>query len=201
MTELSPDQVAVLGTMVETAGKAESLMPKPLDHGTGGASPGKRGKHEPHGILNLLVRIEHEAALGVVYQADGGWQTEVTAARLVADASLQPGAEDMELGFGHRAFEPQAEPIVKVGWIIEAVLVQNERLCQRTEFEQPVPIRRIACQAGAFQAHHNADTVSANLGHELLKPCTVPLGSRLAQIAIDHADLLGCPPECQRLVA
>src|SRR5215813_6407126 len=159
MTELSPDQVAVLGTMVETAGKAESLMPKPLDHGTGGASPGKRGKHEPHGILDLLVRIEHEAALGVVHQSDRGWQTEVTAARLVADASLQPGAEDMELGFGHRAFEPEDESIVKVGWIIEAVLVQNERLGQCPEFEQSVPVRRIAGQARDFQAHHNADPV------------------------------------------
>src|SRR5262245_65411221 len=114
MTELSPHQVAMLGAMVKAAGKAEPLVPKPLDHGTGGASPGKRGTHEPHGILDLLVRIEHEAALGVVHQSDRGWQTEVTAARLVADASLQPGAEDMELGFGHRAFEPKDEPTGKV---------------------------------------------------------------------------------------
>jgi len=78
---------------------------------------------------------------------------------LVAEAPLPAGAEDVECGFGPGAFEPEDEPIVKVGRIIEAVLVQHEGAGQRTEREQPVPVRRIACQAGACQAHHNAAPV------------------------------------------
>src|SRR5215468_4049195 len=35
----------------------------------------------------------------------------------------------------------------------------------------------------------------------MLTPDAVPLGSRFAQIATEYVDLLGRPPECQRLVA
>jgi hypothetical protein len=51
---------------VAAAGEAALLVPTPLDHGTGRASP------RNHGILDLLGRIEDQAALGGVHEADGG---------------------------------------------------------------------------------------------------------------------------------
>jgi hypothetical protein len=72
MTQGAPHEGAARGTMVAAAGEAALLVPTPLDHGTGCASPRNHGTHEPHRILDLLGRIEDQAALGGVHEADGG---------------------------------------------------------------------------------------------------------------------------------
>jgi hypothetical protein len=107
----------------------------------------------------------------------------------------------MELGCRPGAFEPKDAPLVQVGRILEAVLIQHAGPGQRTECEHPGPVRRMTGQAGDFQPHHNADPVSADRRHEWLQSNPVPLGSRLAPVTLDHVALLGRPSEGQRLVA
>ena len=82
----------------------------------------------------------------------------------------------MELGFTHRALQPQQQPIVEMGGIIHAVFIENERVRERAQLEQAVPVRGIARQAGDFEPEHNAGAAEADLGHQALKALAVGRG-------------------------
>jgi hypothetical protein len=47
--------------------------------------------------------------------------------------------------------------------IVEAILIQDQRFRQRADFEEPMPIHRVARQAGDFQAHHQARATEAHV--------------------------------------
>jgi hypothetical protein len=52
----------------------------------------------------------------------------------------------VELGFTHRAFEPEQQAVIKMAGIVHAVLVEDEGVRQCADFQQPMPIGVIACQ-------------------------------------------------------
>jgi hypothetical protein len=49
---------------------------------------------------------------------------------LVADAAVQPGAQHVQLGFGHRALESQREPVVEQPGMVDTVGVGQQRVGQ-----------------------------------------------------------------------
>jgi hypothetical protein len=53
----------------------------------------------------------------------------------VANSAVQPGAQDVEFGFGHGSFEAEDEAIVEVARVIQAVGVGNQRSREGTEVE------------------------------------------------------------------
>jgi hypothetical protein len=61
--------------------------------------------------------------LGVVDEADGERLLELPPPRPTEDPAAQPRLEHMQLGFAHRALEPEQQAIVEVRGIVEAVLV------------------------------------------------------------------------------
>jgi hypothetical protein len=98
-----------------------------------------------------FVWIENHAFLGVISKTDRQRIFKFAAARLVQDAALQPSPQYMQFGFTHRAFQTQQEAVVEVGRVVYPVDVQDQRIGQGTDLLQPMPIRRVACQAGDFQ--------------------------------------------------
>ena len=52
----------------------------------------------------------------------------------------------MKLRLTHRALESQEQAIVEVARIVDAVLVEDQRLGEGTDLQEPVPVRRIASQ-------------------------------------------------------
>src|SRR5260370_7331569 len=92
----------------------------------------------------------------------------------------------MQFRFRHSAFQPEHQPIVEAGWVIGAVLVQDQRSGYRAQRQEAVGIRGVGRQTRHLQAHDDPGFSEGHLAHEFLKAVAM-LGARtgLAQIVID----------------
>jgi hypothetical protein len=96
-------------------------------------------------------------------------------------------------------FNPNIEPVVEVGRIVDAVLVQDQRIGQGADLEQAMPVGVVACQARDLQAHHDPGATHADIAHQALKAFAVlARGARLTEVGIDHDDLLAMPAQGER---
>src|SRR5437763_16021842 len=82
---------------------------------------------------------------------------QFSARGLVADASIQAGPNDVELGFTHRALESQQQSIIEQRRMINAIVVANESIGDAAELQQAIPIRLVPPEARTFQSEHDAD--------------------------------------------
>ena len=101
-----------------------------------------------------------------------------------------------------RALEPEQQPVIEAGRIVDAVLVENESGGKRAQLDEPVPVGRVAGEAGDLETHDDARLAERHLAHQLLE-AVARGGTRagLAEIAIDDADALGRPPRGNRAIA
>ena len=107
MVEGAPDHLAFARAVPKTPRERQALVAEAL-HGRGGrAGSAERLKKHPDGVLDLLIRIEHDPPRGVVHQADRHAALQFAAPRFIQDAPNQPGAKDVELRFGHRALQAE----------------------------------------------------------------------------------------------
>ena len=107
MVEGAPDHVAFARAVPHPPRKRQALVAEALDRGGGRSGSAKHLEQHPDGVLDLLIRVEYHAPRGVVHQADRHAALQFAAPRLIQDAPNQPGAEDVELRFGHRALQAQ----------------------------------------------------------------------------------------------
>jgi hypothetical protein len=101
-----------------------------------------------------------------------------------------------------RSIEPQQQPVIKLGRIIDAVFIENERVHQGADLQQAMPVGAVACQPRYFQSQDDPRLTQAHLGHQFLEALAIHRrGAGLAQIAVDHDDLLDGPAQCHCLLA
>ena len=81
--------------------------------------------------LHLDVGVEVEASIGAVDQTHRRADLKLAAASLIELAAPHAGPENMQLGLAHRAFEPEQQPVVEAGWVVDAILVENKSGGQR----------------------------------------------------------------------
>ena len=170
----------------------DPLRPEVAHHGAGRSGPPEGLEQEAHGPLDLLVRIEDELAPGGDEKAQRRTHPQLAAAGFIELPSDQARPQHMQLGFAHRALEPQQQAVIEVGGIVEAILVENERLTQRTDLQQTMPIARIPSESRDLEAHDYADTAQADVGDESLE--AAPFARRCPrqpEVLIDDHDLLG----------
>ena len=108
----------------------------------------------------------------------------------------------MQLGFAHRSFEAEQEPVVEARWIVDAILVEDQRVGERADLQQAMPVGVVPCQARDLQPHDDARVAHAHLGDQPLK--AFPPGcrrARLALIVVDDDNLLVAPAECDGATA
>jgi hypothetical protein len=67
----------------------------------------------------------------------------------------------------------QQQAIVEMRGIVEPVLIQDEHVRERAQFQQSMPIRGVACQARHFQAEHDPDATQADFGHQTLEAFSI----------------------------
>ena len=95
-----------------------------------------------------------------------------------------------------RTVQAEQQPIIEVGGIVDAVLVEDEGIGQRADLQQPMPVGRVARQARHLQAHHDPGPPQAHLGDQVLEALARARGgARLPEIRIDDEDLIELPPE------
>lgn len=108
----------------------------------------------------------------------------------------------MQFGLADRALEAQQQTVIEIVRIIQTALVQDQRVAQRAQLEQPVPVAVVAGQTRDFQAEHDADVVHRHLGHKPLKTGAIHRRcARLPEVRVDCLDLRGRPAQRQGALA
>ena len=135
--------------MLGAAGEEQVLVAEEAEHGAGGARTLVGIEQRLDRLPDLGVGVEHDAVLGVVDESDGEGDPQLAAARPALDAAAQPGAEQMEFGLAHGALEAEEEPVVEVGGVVDAVLVEDQGVGEGAQLEQPVPVGVVAGEDGS----------------------------------------------------
>jgi len=82
------------------------------------------------------------------------------------------------------------------------LFIEDERIGQRADLQQPVPVGGVSRQARNFQTEHNARFAQTHFRDQFLK--AFPIDSRctgLPQVAVDDDDALHRPAQGNRLLA
>lgn len=104
-------------------------------------------------------------------QAHRDGRLQLAPLRLADDPAAKTRSQDVELGLGHRALEPEHEAIVEVGRIVDAVLVEDQRVGQGADLKETVPVAGVPRQARDLEAHDDPDVPHPDLGDELPSAC------------------------------
>ena len=152
-------------------------------------------EEKAEGLLHLLVRVEDERA--VFEHVAGGWRVdELALLRLVQNAALQAQAHGVALGVAHGALHAQYQPVVEVVGVVDPIVINDERVGQRAEVQQPVPVGRRARQARDLQRQDGPHLAQTDLGGQPLEALALDgTGTALTQVLIDDLYLGGVPAE------
>ena len=79
----------------------------------------------------------------------------------------------MQLCLGHGPLEAQKEAVVEVCRVVDAILIENQRVGQRADFQEPMPVRGVSRQTRDLKSHHDTRAAHTDLHHEPLKAFAV----------------------------
>jgi hypothetical protein len=168
VVELAPAQLPGPGAAV--GAQREPASGERRDHPVGGSGRGERGEHVGHRGRDLLIGVDDGGAVLVVQVADRKRAAELTAGGGGAFRALQPAGEQVQLGLAHGAFQSEQQPVVEVGQVIDAVTVDQQRVGEAGQFQQPGQIGRGTGQPGDLQPEDGADLAQADPRHQSTEP-------------------------------
>lgn len=61
----------------------------------------------PHRLADAGIGVQDDPLAGVVDEAHGQAHSQLTPSRFGQQTALEPGPDVVELGFGHRPFQPE----------------------------------------------------------------------------------------------
>src|SRR5580693_6817774 len=120
---LYPKQLSILGSTSGSLWKQQLGITKGFHHGASRTQAAERLKQSANTLLYLLVGIENPLARNVVEEAHGKWQLQFPSLRFVEQAAAHASLHHVQFGFAHRTFQPEQKPIIKMGGIVEAILI------------------------------------------------------------------------------
>ena len=165
------------------------------DHPVGRPGRGERGEHVGDRGRDLLVRVDHGGAVVVVDVADRQRGAQLAAGGGGAFRALQPAGQQVQLGLAHRALQPQQQPVVEVGQVVDAVAVDDQGVGQPGQLQQPGQVRRGAGQPGDLQPEDRADLAQAHPRDQPAEPvAALGRAARHAQVGVDHLDRVAAVP-------
>ena len=181
-----PVQFALARPAAEAAGKVQPLAAEVPHRGGGGAGACEGIEQHPQGLSHLGIRVERDPVQRIVDQSHRQRQLQGSAPRPVRQAAAQPGVQHVQFGLAHGALEAEQQPVVEVAGIVDAVLVEDQRVAQRADLQQAVPVGRVARQPRHLKPKHDPGAARADLRDQTLEPVAVPVCARLAEIGVDH---------------
>jgi hypothetical protein len=137
------------------AGDAQSFGGELLDDRVRGAGLLKAAEQVLDSRSHARVRVECHVAELVIGQADRQPDAQLAAGGLGEQPALQASADEVKLRLADRALQPEQQPVIDRAWVIEPVLVADQRARQRAQLQQPVPIGIVSREPRAFQAEHD----------------------------------------------
>ena len=169
-------------------------------HPVGRPGGGERGEHVADRGGDLLVGVDDHVVLVVVDQPDGQRNAQLAAPGGGPLGLVHPAGQPVELCLAHLALESQQEPVVDVGQVIDAVVVDDQGVSEAGQFQQAGQVRVGAGKPRDLQPEHRPGLPQAHPGDQLLEP--VPVAGAApgqAQVGVDHLDVAGGPAQPGRL--
>lgn len=112
--------------------------------------------------------MEANLTIGVAPdEADRQAAAQLAAGRLVADATVEPGAQDVEFCFAHGALQTEEQAVVEQARVIDAVGVADQGVGETAEIEKTIPVGIVTGEPGDLETEHDADLPERDLGDEL----------------------------------
>ena len=153
-------------------------------------------EHHADDRADLFVGVEIEPPDGRPDVSDRRTHEDFTAGDLVEEPLPHPAAEEVQLGLGHDPREPEQEPVVVIGRVVEPILVGEQHAKHRTQFNELMPVLARAGQPAHLQAEDQPDVVEADLGEQSLKAqSSFGRGPALALIVVDDENAVRRPTE------
>jgi hypothetical protein len=145
-----------------------------------------------HHLLRLLVGVESQPHSGLPHIADRRVMEQLATAGLVQSPLVHPGAEEVQLGLAHDAFETQEQPVVEVGRVVQPIVVAQERPEQAAGADQGDPVRIGASQATGVLSQKYADMIKTEFREDVLEAAaTLDRLGRAPLVGVDDLDAVG----------
>src|SRR6266487_1377350 len=196
MRETTPNQFVSPLASPPTRRETQLLLGKVTDHGQCRVKLFKQRKNQTNSFLNGLIRVKYHLAYWIVDQANGQTKAQLPLLRFRHLPSLQALAQPMEFGLGQAALEAKQQAIVMGSWVIDPLVINDQGIRQRTDFQQPVPVAARAGQARDLQAEHSPNVPQPHFGYQPLKAIAAnDRGGRVPLILVYHLDTGGRPSQ------
>ncbi len=194
-----PKHVPRIQTRGLTPRELEAVPPKVPVHLRDRAEFQELVKDQPDPRLNAAVRIKDHTAFGRPDQAGGKLLTQLAALGLGQPARVQTQAQAVQLCLRHRSFQPEHEPVVEITGMVDPVRIPNQRIKQRAQFQESIPVGTVAGQAGHLIAHDDADLAQPNIRRQVLKAVAArSVLGRTALVVVDDDDLVPLPTQLKQ---
>ena len=189
-----PETLAALRSRLCRTGQAHALIGQPVPGGRGRLQPLESLEHALDGLGHRCVGIQRDRAVLTIDQPDRQAHTELTAPCLVANPAVQAADDVEQLDLAELALEPEQDAVIELAGIVDTGLVQDQRVGVRGQLEQSVPVGVVAGQARDLQAQHHAHLAHRHGRYQQAEAIAVASGcARLAEIVVNHTDLIGTP--------
>ena len=137
-------------------------------------------------MLDLLVGVEGEPVAGRAGRSRSGRMVNSSPRRaLFSRPWYIRCSQEVQLGLAHDPLQPQQQTVVVVGRVVEAVVVGQQGVEDRTPLQEMVPVRVGPGQSADLEAKDDADVIEVDLGQEPLEAqcgprrwCRIWLGRR-----------------------
>ena len=141
------------------------------------------------GVLHLAISDLFEPLLPGADEPDGDFPHDMTALDFGFKGLASALPHEAQLIFRHGALHAQHQAIIQLPWIIDAVIIDEQGLGQRTEIDHMMPVPVVAGSPGGFQGEDGADTPCAHRRQPWAKArALVASGPTPAHVFIDHDD-------------
>lgn len=197
----SPFQGALVRSLTQPDPQPDVVADEIAQHTVQRAEPLELREDQTDHGLHLLIRIKSDLPGRAPDIAAGQGEGQLAAAGLVQPPAPHPLLDQMQFGFAHRVLEPQQQPVVVLGRVVDPVGVRQHRTRQGTQLDQLVPVPAGAGQTGHLDPHNETDVVQPDLGDQPLK-ARAGNGTRPrpAQVLVDHQNPVHRPAERDRPV-
>ena len=118
-----PFELAPVGTGVWPDRHANSVIDQITQHALVRPQPIEEIEDQTDDILDLLVCVQCENSSGQLHIAAGRVIEHLAASRFVQQPLVHAAAQDVQLRFAHGPLQPEQQPVIVVGRIIEPVLI------------------------------------------------------------------------------
>jgi hypothetical protein len=184
------------GIAVAAARQLQPVRAQRTDHLPPRPKLVEAAEHVGDRLAHRLIGAQHDPILGVIVEPDRQPLAQLALGRFMVQARSEPRPDQVQLGLAHRPLETEHQPVVELRRVVYPVCVGDQRVGQRAQIQQLVPVGVVASQPRRLDPEHDADLAQPDIGDQLPKPgARTRRSTGTAQVLIDHPHLAQRPAQ------